>query len=94
MLWCQLRETGRVAREKENCVSKQEQAYKEAGERIKQARLTAALSQEALSLDADLDQSTLSKVERLGPHIVSWRKLEAIAAALGCVVEVNFKPIP
>lgn len=70
---------------------KQDQAYRRAGQHIKDARIAAGLSQEALSMDADLDQSTLSKVERQGPHAVSWKKLDAIVEALGCVVEVSFR---
>lgn len=70
----------------------QEQAYRLAGQRIKEARWAADLSQQALSMNAELDQSTVSKVERQGPHAVSWKNLNAVAEALGCVVEVTFRP--
>ncbi|MCA0358327.1 MAG: helix-turn-helix domain-containing protein [Proteobacteria bacterium] len=67
-------------------------AYLAAGQRIKDARSAAGLSQESLAMDSDLDQSTLSKIERMGPRIVSWKKLEALAEALGCVVDVRLQP--
>ena len=70
----------------------QDEAWRTAGQRIRDARVAAGLSQEDLAIEADWDQSTLSKVERLGPQIVSTRKLEALAAALGCVVDVTFRP--
>jgi transcriptional regulator with XRE-family HTH domain len=69
----------------------QEKAAKEAGERLKAIRTSAGMSQEDVAFDANLDQSTLSKVERVGPHIVSWSKLLAVAEALDCVVEVSFR---
>lgn len=71
----------------------QEKAWKEAGERLKQLRLSAGMSQEDVSFDANLDQSTLSKVERMGPHIISFSKLVSVAEALDCVVEVNFRKL-
>lgn len=73
-------------------MTEQELAMKAAGERLKAMRERAGLSQEALALNINYDQSSLSKVERVGPHKVSWSKLFAIAEKLGCVVEVNFRP--
>ena len=70
----------------------QDEAWRAAGQRIRDARVAAGLSQEELAIEAEWDQSTLSKVERQGPHIASFRKLEALAAALGCVVDVTFRP--
>lgn len=70
----------------------QEEVWRAAGQRIRDARVAAGVSQEELAMDAEWDQSTLSKVERQGPHIVSLRKLEALAEALGCVVDVTFRP--
>jgi transcriptional regulator with XRE-family HTH domain len=67
-------------------------AYLAAGQRIKEARVASGQSQESLSIDSDMDQSTLSKIERMGPSIVSWKKLESLAEAMECVVEVNFRP--
>ena len=68
----------------------QEAAFQQSGLAIRTMREEAGLSQEALSFDAGVEQSTLSKVERLGPHTVSWQKLQSIAKALGCVVEISF----
>lgn len=70
----------------------QDDAWRAAGQRIRDARVAAGLSQEDLAIEADWDQSTLSKVERQGPYLASFRKLEALAAALNCVVEVSFRP--
>lgn len=68
----------------------QEAALRQSGLAIRTLREKAGLSQEALSFEAGVDQSTLSRVERLGPHTVSWQKLRSIAKALGCVVEISF----
>lgn len=70
----------------------QEAAFRQSGMAIRAIREQAGLSQEALSFEADVDQSSLSKVERIGPHMVGWQKLQAIAKALGCVVEISFLP--
>jgi len=70
-------------------VSQQDDANRAAGARIRQIRRANGLSQEALALEASIDQSALSKVERGGPHFISWQKLFSLADALGCVVEVN-----
>lgn len=72
--------------------NEQEAAYVEAGARLRALRQDKGLSQEALSLNAEIDQSTLSKVERLGPQVVGWRKLAQVAEALDCIIEVNFRP--
>lgn len=61
----------------------QDEANRNAGARIREVRQAAGLSQEAVSLSADMDQSTLSKLERLGPHVVSWQKLFGLASSLG-----------
>lgn len=66
----------------------QDEVWQAAGHRLKAVRISAGLSQEELAMDADWDQSTLSKVERLGPHMVSFGKLEALVDALGYAVEV------
>lgn len=68
----------------------QAQEFAEAGARIKKLREIKKLSQEDIAFEAGIDQSTYSKVERLGPQVVSWTKVQAIAAALGCRIEVNF----
>jgi transcriptional regulator with XRE-family HTH domain len=42
-------------------------AFSAAGGKIRALREAKELSQERLSFDAEIDQSTLSKVERMGP---------------------------
>ena len=69
----------------------QDEAFAEAGKTIRKARESKGLSQEALALEINADQSGLSRVERLGPHWVSWNKLLRIAEALDCIIEVNFR---
>jgi transcriptional regulator with XRE-family HTH domain len=70
----------------------QQQAFIAAGARLRALREAKGLSQEALSLRAEVDQSTLSKVERLGPNQMSWSNILRVAEALGCVIELNFVP--
>jgi len=69
----------------------QNEVWQAAGQRLKAIRIGAGLSQDELAMDADWDQSTLSKVERLGPHMVSFSKLEALVDALGYAVEVTIR---
>lgn len=71
---------------------KQTEVYALSGSRIRQLRIEQKKSQEDVAFSAGIDQSTYSKIERVGPQIVSWKKLEAVAEALGYVVEVSFKP--
>ena len=68
----------------------QDSENKIAGQQIKSLRLAAGLSQEALALEAEVDQSGLSKVERNGPQCMNWQAIFRIADALGCVVKVQF----
>jgi transcriptional regulator with XRE-family HTH domain len=70
----------------------QDQAYRDAGQQLRAARVASGLSQEALAMEANVDQSTLSKLERLGPQVMGWRKLEALAEALGCIVRISIEP--
>ena len=70
----------------------QDDAMKIAGARLRELRERKGLSQEDASFEAGVEQSTLSKIERLGPHIASWGKIFKLAAALDCVVEVTFSP--
>jgi transcriptional regulator with XRE-family HTH domain len=63
-----------------------------AGSALKALRQQSGLSQEDLATDANIDQSRLSKVERLGPSVIGWRRFCRIASALGMVVEVRFRP--
>jgi transcriptional regulator with XRE-family HTH domain len=69
---------------------KQTEAFAAAGASIRALREQKGLSQERLSLEANVDQSSLSKVERLGPQSMGWRQLVKLAEALGCVIEVKF----
>ena len=71
----------------------QDEAWQAAGQRLKAIRISAGLSQEELAMDAEWDQSTLSKVERFGPHLVSFGKLKALVDVLGCTVEVIHRSI-
>ena len=73
-------------------MSTQDDVFRIAGASLRAIREAKGLSQEDLSFDANIDQSTLSKVERLGPHVMSWGKIVKIAAALDCLVEISFKP--
>jgi len=73
--------------------SLQEEENKKAGMLFQQARHKKGLSQEDLSYQAGIEQSTLSKVERLGPKDVSWQKLCSIAETMGYIVEINLRHI-
>lgn len=73
-------------------MSRQNELDIAAGTALRQARIAKGLSQEGLAADADLDQSLLSKVERLGPSQVRWTRFCRIAAALGLDVEVRLLP--
>jgi transcriptional regulator with XRE-family HTH domain len=64
-----------------------------AGAALRKLRQTRGLSQEDVAIDADLDQSRLSKVERLGPAEISWQGFCRIAAVLGHAVEIRFRPV-
>jgi transcriptional regulator with XRE-family HTH domain len=70
----------------------QDEAFVKAGKSIRKARESKGLSQEAAALKASVDQSTLSKAERLGPQELSWNKLRKVAEVLDCIIEVNFHP--
>jgi transcriptional regulator with XRE-family HTH domain len=72
-------------------LSEQDEANTASGARIKKLR-EAAGSQESIALQAGIDQSALSKVERQGPQTTSWTKLFALADSLGCVVEFHLTP--
>lgn len=69
----------------------QDSEFAAAGARLKELRLKKNMSQEDVAFAAGVDQSTYSKVERLGPQVVSWAKLQSIAKALGCTIDVHFK---
>lgn len=42
-------------------------------------------------MDVDMDQSTLSKIERTGPHLASRKRIAEIADELGCRVRIEFR---
>ncbi|MGJ4880287.1 helix-turn-helix domain-containing protein [Bradyrhizobium sp. HKCCYLRH1065] len=69
---------------------RQEERDAEAGRALKAIRLARGLTQEDLAAQADLDQSALSKVERLGPG-ASWKQFCRVAAALGCEITLSIK---
>jgi len=69
----------------------QELYSKLAGKQLKELRQEKGLSQEALAFEAGIDQSKLSKIERLGPHTVSFDYLFRVARALNAIVEINIK---
>jgi transcriptional regulator with XRE-family HTH domain len=64
-----------------------------AGAKLKELRQLAGKSQEGVCLAADVDQSTLSKVERLGPVAIGWGRFCRLAESLGFNVEVVFRPV-
>ena len=72
-------------------VKSQDEIDKAFGESLKALRVSLGMTQEVLAAQADVDQSKLSSVERLGPGEVSWVRLCRIADALGAVVEVNLR---
>lgn len=74
-------------------ISRQHEFDSAVGTALKELRKARGLSQEALAAEAEVDQSLLSKVERLGPGPVGWHRFCRIASALGCEVEVRLKPI-
>lgn len=70
----------------------QDEAFVAAGQMLRALREQKSLSQEKLAGDAGVDQSGLSKVERLGPQLLNWTRLVRVAEALDCVIEINFRP--
>ena len=70
----------------------QEEDFKAAGEAIRKIREAQGRSQEDIAFEVGMDQSTLSKMERLGPPAISWSKFIKVAQALGCTIQVSLKP--
>ena len=62
--------------------------WRASGARIRELRQAAGLSQEALSIGVDMDQSTLSKMERVGLHLGSRKRIAEIAEELGVRVRI------
>jgi len=71
----------------------QDDLDKKAGAALREIRTQLGRSQEDISIDIDLDQSTLSKIERLGPSAVGWRRFCDVVKALGYEAEVIFHPL-
>lgn len=63
-----------------------------AGAALRELRKARGLSQEELAAEAGVDQSLLSKVERLGPVSIGWSGFCQIAEVLGQRVEVRLRP--
>lgn len=72
-------------------VDEQKEAYVEAGQRLREVRQGKNLSQEDVCMVANVDQSSFSKAERRGLNELSLKKLQAIAEAMDCVIEINFR---
>jgi len=70
----------------------QDELDRAAGSALRELRERSGLSQEDLAIDANVDQSRLSKIERFGPSATGWRSFCRIASALGMIVEVSFRP--
>ena len=66
----------------------QAEAWRASGARLRELRQAAGLSQEALSIGVDMDQSTLSKMERMGLHLGSRKRIAEIAEELGARVRI------
>jgi hypothetical protein len=69
----------------------QEELGRALGARVKEIRLAEGLSQEELSFKAEVDQSRLSKLERLGPEAIGWRGFCRVVAALGFELSFTIK---
>ena len=73
-------------------VDEQEAAWIESGQRLRELRQAQNLSQEAVCMVANVDQSSFSKAERRGLNELSLKKLQAVAEAMDCVIEISFRP--
>lgn len=71
----------------------QDELDRRAGAALRDIRTKLGRSQEDVSIEIDMDQSTLSKVERLGPAQVGWKRFCEIAKALGHEAEIVFRPV-
>jgi transcriptional regulator with XRE-family HTH domain len=65
---------------------------RKAGHQLRKLRQERRLSQEALALEANLDQSLLSKIERHGIQLFSLNHLYRLAAILDATVEITLVP--
>ena len=71
----------------------QDDLDKKAGAALRDIRTRLGRSQEDVSIEIDLDQSTLSKIERLGPAAVGWKRFCEVVKALGYEAEIVFHPV-
>jgi transcriptional regulator with XRE-family HTH domain len=62
-----------------------------AGQKLRAIREKKGMTQEDLAFEAKMDQSKLSMIERLGPHVLSFAKLNDVAEALDCVIVIDFQ---
>jgi len=69
----------------------QDELDRAAGSALKELRERSGRSQEDLAAEANIDQSMLSKIERLGPSATGWRRFCMVASALGAVVEIKLR---
>jgi transcriptional regulator with XRE-family HTH domain len=74
-------------------VLKKDPSLKEFGERIREARKSKGLSQEALAFAAGIDRSYMGGVER-GERNLSFKKMCHIADILGCDLGTLTKGLP
>lgn len=58
-----------------NTDAQEKAANQESGAKLRTMRQSKGMSQEDVSLSANIYQSILSKAERIGPQSLSWRKL-------------------
>ena len=73
-------------------MSTQDELDRAFGEALRAMRTAMKMSQEALAIAAEVDQSRLSKVERVGPSIMGFAAICRIADALNCDLEVSLCP--
>lgn len=78
--------------ERQESILNQAEALAAAGAKLRDLCERSGFSQENLSLEVNVDQSSLSKVERIGPHLFGWQKLLNVADAVGCIVKIDFQP--
>lgn len=73
--------------------NRQAELDQRAGAALRRLRQESSMSQESVADEAGVDQSMLSKIERIGPGAAGWQRFCRVAAALGYEVEICLKPI-
>jgi transcriptional regulator with XRE-family HTH domain len=71
----------------------QDDLDKKAGAALREIRTKLGRSQTDVSIEFALDQSTLSKVERIGPAAVGWKRFCNVVNALGYEAEIVLRPV-